>query len=117
MRTKARTDANHSDITAELRAIGVSVLSIHMIGDGVPDIIVGFMGYNFLFEIKTTEQGKLSKSEEEWHSKWNGHKAVCHSVMSVLWEIFLFFNNRNLSYEVREINATIEMYVAKRGKR
>lgn len=48
-----RVDANQRSIVADLRAIGATVEDLHEVGDGCPDIAVGFRGQNYLFEIKT----------------------------------------------------------------
>ena len=48
-----RTDANHKQIIDQIRQISfTSVFSTHELGKGFPDIVVGFRGINYLFEIK-----------------------------------------------------------------
>ena len=48
----ARVDANQPVIVAALRAIGATVQHLHAVGQGCPDILVGYDGVNFLMEIK-----------------------------------------------------------------
>ena len=48
-----RVDMNQPEIVADLRGIGATVQHLHMVGKGCPDILVGFRGNNWLFEIKT----------------------------------------------------------------
>ena len=49
---------------------------LHELGKGAPDILVGFHGENFIFEIKDPDKPpshrKLTGDEEKWHEKWRG---------------------------------------------
>ncbi len=79
-----KVDDNHKQIVDALRKIsGVSVFSIHTIGKGVPDIVVGYGGLNYLFEIKDgakpPSQQKLTPMEVTFFEKWKGqvHVATC----------------------------------------
>lgn len=76
MRRHARKDANHDEIVKALRQMGATVQSLAAIGDGCPDILVGFMGDNFLMEIKDGEKPpsdrKLTTDEKLWHAEWRG---------------------------------------------
>ena len=57
-----RVDRNQPQIVADLRGVpGVSVCSLHTVGNDFPDIIVGFRGQNWLFEIKTQKGEAYSK--------------------------------------------------------
>lgn len=73
-RTAARTDGNQKEIVAELRKRGYGVQHLHMVGKGVPDILVCSRQRNWLFEIKDPAQPpskrRLTKDEEEWHLIW-----------------------------------------------
>lgn len=88
MRKKARVDANQKEIVQELRKREISVLHTHQLGKGAPDIIVGYMGRNYLIEIKdgskSKSQQKLTKDELEFASKWGGTYAVCNSLEQIL---------------------------------
>lgn len=81
---KARTDANQTEIVKALRSIGASVTVLSSVGKGVPDILVGFKGINLLMEIKDGNKPpsarKLTPDEMQWHSTWNGQKAVVNNV-------------------------------------
>lgn len=80
MRRIARVDANQKEIVDSLRKIGASVQHIHTLGKGCPDIMVGYRGRNYLFEIKDgskpLSQRKLTADEEIWISSWNGHVVI-----------------------------------------
>jgi len=53
MRQRAKVDANQKQIVNALRKCGYSVLHLHTLGKGAPDIVVGVSGMNYLFEIKS----------------------------------------------------------------
>lgn len=81
----SKVDANHARIVEELRAVGFSVESTARVANGFPDIVVGWAGRNWLFEIKVTKLMKktnelrpepLNDEEEKWHTAWKGQKAV-----------------------------------------
>lgn len=59
MRCKGRVDANQPLIVRELRHLGASVAILSDLGGGIADILVGYRGSNFAFEIK---DGSLSPS-------------------------------------------------------
>ena len=73
-----RVDANQAEIVADLRKVGATVQHLHEVGDGCPDILVGFRGVNYLIEIKTLG-GPLRRSQVEWHTLWRGQAAVAHT--------------------------------------
>ena len=65
-RSRARVDANQPSIVEDLRKLGASVLHIHMVARNSPDIVVGYRGKNYLFEIKI-EKGRLRPGQRDWH--------------------------------------------------
>lgn len=71
-----RVDANQAQIVRILRDMGCSVAHMHELGKGAPDILVGFRGENFIFEIKDPDkppsQRRLTEDEEKWHTRWKG---------------------------------------------
>ena len=71
MRRAAKTDNNQKSIVEGLRALGATVQPLHVLGQGCPDILVGYQGKNYLMEIKT-KRGKLTPDEENWHWEWRG---------------------------------------------
>lgn len=87
MRIK-RTDGNHSLIMEQLRKIGFSVRSLHVVGDGVPDLIAGRNGVNYLFEVKDPKQPpskrKLTPDEQEFFDSWQGPVYVIEKIEDVL---------------------------------
>ncbi len=73
MRRAAKVDANQSEIVDALRRAGASVELLHQVGAGCPDILVGFRGFNYLFEIKVAKE-KLNDLQQSWHLQWRGPK-------------------------------------------
>ena len=72
MRRAAHIDKSQPAIVAALRAIGASVQSLAPVGQGCPDLVVGYKGVNILIEAKTVGEGhdKLSALQTEWHATW-----------------------------------------------
>ena len=66
-----RVDLNHVEIVNALRKISSLSVRATPLGDGFPDIIVGYNGHNFLFEIKS-EKGRLRASQERFRREWFG---------------------------------------------
>lgn len=79
-----RTDANHEQIVKGLRAIGATVRSTAMVGDGFPDLAVGFRGDTFLLEVKdgakSPSRRQLTEAEREFHLGWKGRAGIVHSL-------------------------------------
>ena len=84
MRTAARIDANQSEIVVALRQIGATVQTLHQVGRGCPDLLVGFRGVNILLEVKDGSKPpsarKLTPDEYSWHKDWRGQVAVVKSI-------------------------------------
>lgn len=87
-RRAARVDANQIDIVRTLRGAGASVQSLAAHGQGVPDILVGFRGLNFLMEIKDSakqpSKRQLTVDESQWHQAWQGQIAVVLTPLDAL---------------------------------
>lgn len=83
-----KVDANQPDIIKALRKAGASVTPTHALGQGFPDIAVGFNGITVLMEIKNGElppsKRRLTPDEEQWHSAWRGCAAVVCSAEEAL---------------------------------
>ena len=72
------TDANQTAVMAALRAMGASVQTLHTVGSGVPDLLVGFRGQTLLIEVKDGSKPPsartLTPDQVEWHRDWRGSK-------------------------------------------
>jgi hypothetical protein len=76
MRRRAATDGNQAAIVAALRAVGASVHPCHAVGQGFPDLAVGYAGETYLTEVKDPSQPKhrhaLTPAQVEFHAAWRG---------------------------------------------
>lgn len=79
MRHRARTDENQRQIVGALRRMGASVLHLHQLGHGAPDIVIGYRGINLLVEIKH-QRGKLTEDEQTFADTWRGNVAIVRDV-------------------------------------
>jgi hypothetical protein len=77
-----RTDHNQAEIAQALRALGASVAILAGVGGGVPDLLVGWRGQNYLLEVKNLDgRGKrLTLAEREFHETWRGQASIVESV-------------------------------------
>ena len=87
MRRARRVDANHAEIIAAFRKLGCSVLDMSGLGDGAPDICVGFGGIQIMCELKDGTKPpsarKLTKAEEEFRLNWTGGYKIVESLEHV----------------------------------
>lgn len=87
-RRAARVDANQSDIVDDLRKVGCSIQHLHKEGMGCPDLLIGWRGRNWLFEVKDPakppSERKLTEMQVRWHRDWRGQVMVIHSAEEAL---------------------------------
>lgn len=88
MRRAARTDRNHLEIVAALRKVGCTVRSLAAVGQGCPDLLVGYQGRTLALEIKDGEkppsERKLTDDEARFFATWAGEAYVVTSVEEAL---------------------------------
>lgn len=89
MRRAAKIDRNQPEIVAALRAIGADVFSLAAVGNGIPDLLVGYQGTTVLIEVKDGAKPKsarqLTDDQIEWHAAWRGGRCVVvHDVTEAL---------------------------------
>jgi hypothetical protein len=84
----ARVDTNHAEIVNALRQRGATVQSLAKIGKGAPDLLVGYLGKNFLMEVKDrgTQYGKkgLNANQRRWFETWRGRVYEVASIEDAL---------------------------------
>lgn len=85
---KAKADNNQREIAAALRDAGASVEHLHMVGRGVPDLLVGIRGKNYLLEVKG-QKGETTPAQDKWHGAWRGEAAIVRSPQDALAAIGL----------------------------
>ena len=83
-----RTDGNQAEIVRALRSAGATVQTLHTVGKGCPDLVVGFRGSNYLLEIKDFRKPpsgrRLTEDETRWHAIWNGQVTVVKDIDEAL---------------------------------
>lgn len=83
MRRAANIDRSQQPIVKALRDIGASVQILSRVGQGVPDLLVGYRNINVLLEVKNANDGPakraLTVAEKDWHAAWGGQVAIVHS--------------------------------------
>ena len=101
MGRRSRTDTNQKLIVEELRKLGASVEYLSNVGKGVPDLLVGVDGVNFLLEVKSlvTSYGRkgLNDMQQDWHAKWKGQKAVVSNLEEAIQVVFQSQSNKQIS--------------------
>lgn len=87
-RINAKVDSNHPQIVKELRKLkGVTVRSVATIKNFL-DIIVGYAGKNYLFEIKDPDKPpsarKLTPGEQKFMDEWTGQADLALTTEDIL---------------------------------
>lgn len=88
LRHAAATDANQAEVVRVLRAAGCTVVSLHRVGDGCPDLLVGCKGRNYALEVKVDGRG-LNDKQQSWHRTWAGQRAVVTTPEGALYAVGL----------------------------
>ena len=89
MRRAAKIDANQTQVVLALQAAGATVQSLAAVGQGVPDLLVGFQGKTLLMEVKDGQKPpsarRLTEDQLKWHGAWRrGPLAVVDGVDAAL---------------------------------
>ena len=89
MRKYGKVDDNQNIIVRYLREVGAYVQSLAGVGNGCPDLLVGFRGKTYLMEIKdgdkTESKQALTPEEIFWHRDWQGGSLnVVHDELEAL---------------------------------
>ena len=87
-RQAARIDENQNQIVSKLRAYGFSVQV------GMDDLLVGFNGRSYWFEIKDPSKtkkkngdykaGAIKPSQQKLLHEWRGHYSICCSAEEII---------------------------------
>lgn len=83
-----RIDRNQPEIVAALRDVGCLVEHTHMIGHGVPDLVVAGRNGLVWLEVKDgtrrPSEQRLTPDEARWHERWQGYVVTVNSVDQAL---------------------------------
>ena len=73
---RGRPDANQAAIVEAYELLGCTVVDLHAIGYGTPDLLVGLGGcIDQLVEVKV-KSGRLMSSQKQFFEAWRGRKPV-----------------------------------------
>jgi len=83
-----KVDRNHRAIADAMTAAGCTVVSLHMVGKGCPDLMVGVNGSTWLVEIKDEKaqtdfrpgvkgtHALTAARQKEWAARWRGTPVI-----------------------------------------
>ena len=81
-------DSNHSQVVDALRRAGATVQSLAAVGKGCPDLLVGFLGRNWLLEVKDGNKSPsaraLTADQVKWQAGWMGSVEVVNDAAEAL---------------------------------
>ncbi len=73
-----KVDTNQPAIVKCLREAGYELRHLHMVGNGMPDLLVcSKSGINVLLEVKQNGE-ELTEPEREFHQEWPGPKEIVY---------------------------------------
>ena len=83
-----RVDDNQKQIVKQLRQLGISVQHLHTIGQGCPDLLLGYRNKNYLIELKDAKKiksaKKLTDDEQEFFKDWRGQVSKCETLEEII---------------------------------
>ena len=71
-----RVDLNHQEVVKTLRSLGASVFDASRMGQGFPDLVVGYKQQTVLVEIKSSEQKRFTNAQLKFMAVWKGSAVV-----------------------------------------
>ena len=87
-KTYSRADSNQKEIVKALKKIpGIAVELAH------DDVLVGYKGRNYWYEIKTSEKARRRPKQEELDKFWPGHYKFVWSVEMILEDLGITHNS------------------------
>ena len=69
---KKRVDENQKQIIHTFIALGASVLNLSRVGEGCPDILIGYRNQSVLREIKRNEKAPFTEPQIKFMQNWRG---------------------------------------------
>lgn len=87
VRRRAKIDGNQREIVDALVQVGCSVSSASEVGDGFPDLVIGYLARSgprcTVAEVKRPK-GKLTDDQVRWRCKWVGPFVIFRTVDDAL---------------------------------
>jgi hypothetical protein len=79
---RVKRDRTHTEIVAALKAAGRTVVELHRVGGGVPDLLASWPGGVVLLEVKDGKN-RLEATQEAFRASWRGPRGSLVVVRSV----------------------------------
>lgn len=67
-----KVDKNQASVVKTLRDNGADVYLLHMVGKGIPDLLVAYEGRTILIEVKDGKDKHFTKDQLEFIAGWKG---------------------------------------------
>ena len=83
-----RKDNAQKQIEQALDRFGISYCDTSALGRGFPDLVVGYRGVNFLFEVKNNEKSQLTPDQQKMQEEWGGQYLVVWEIAQILEVIY-----------------------------
>lgn len=80
-----KVDKNQKDVVKALRDNGADVYLLHMVGSGIPDLLVAYEGHTILIEVKDGIDKQLTPQQIKLFATWKGgHLARINNVQEAI---------------------------------
>jgi Holliday junction resolvase len=67
-----KVDKNQASVVKALRDNGADVYLLHMVGSGIPDLLVAYEGHTILIEVKDGADKKFTPDQIKFIAGWKG---------------------------------------------
>jgi hypothetical protein len=67
-----KVDKNQASVVKTLRDNGADVYLLHMVGSGIPDLLVAYEGHTILIEVKDGADKKFTPDQIKFIASWKG---------------------------------------------
>lgn len=67
-----KVDKNQASVVKALRDYGADVHLLHMVGSGIPDLLVAYEGHTILIEVKDGANKKFTPDQIKFIATWKG---------------------------------------------
>ena len=67
-----KVDKNQAPVVKALRDYGADVYLLHMVGAGIPDLLVAYEGQTILMEVKDGADKKFTPDQIKFIAGWKG---------------------------------------------
>jgi hypothetical protein len=67
-----KVDKNQASVVKALRDNGADVHLLHMVGAGIPDLLVAYEGHTILMEVKDGPNKKFTPDQIKFIAGWKG---------------------------------------------